>query len=194
VPAKPPFSTNVWRIDPRPVWIANGWSGKGLVRALAQLIDALENEEVPYMLVGALSSILYGVPRATNDAALVVEFEAFKLVEFCHRLGDDFQLDRQVMLESSSGSIRNVITSTPASFQIEVFRLGNDPHHLERFARRRRQHVPECSSEAWGATPEDVVIQKLRWARRKDLDDVVNLLAGGVGRCARLGFRLAVDR
>jgi hypothetical protein len=27
------------------------------------------------------------------------------------------------------------------------------------------------------ATAEDVVIQKLRWARRKDLDDVVNLLA-----------------
>jgi hypothetical protein len=29
-------------------------------------------------------------PRATNDADLVVEFEAFNLVEFCHRLGDDF--------------------------------------------------------------------------------------------------------
>ena len=145
--------------------------------ALAQVIDALENEEVPYMLVGALSSNLYGVPRATNDADLVVEFAAFNLVEFCHRLGDDFQLDRQMMIEGFTGSVRNVITYTPASFQIEVFRLGNDPHHMERFARRRRQHVPECSSEAWVATPEDVVIQKLRWARRKDLDDVVNLLA-----------------
>lgn len=146
-------------------------------RALAQMIDALENEEVAYMLVGALSSNLDGVPRATNDADLVVEFAAFNLVEFCHRLGDDFQLDRQMMIEGFTGSVRNVITYTPASFQIEVFRLGNDPHHMERFARRRRQHVPECSSEAWVATPEDVVIQKLRWARRKDLDDVVNLLA-----------------
>ena len=113
-------------------------------QALAQVIDALENEEVPYMLVGALSSNLYGVPRATNDADLVVEFAAFNLVEFCHRLGDDFQLDRQMMIEGLTGSVRNVITYTPASFQIEVFRLGNDPHHMERFARRRRQHVPEC--------------------------------------------------
>lgn len=151
-------------------------------QALAQLIDALENEEVPSMLVGALSSNLYGVPRATNDADLVVEFEAFNLVDFCHRLGADLQLDRQMMTEGFTGSVRNVITYTPASFKIEVFRLGNDPHHLEHFSRRRRQHVSECSSEAWVATAEDVVIQKLRWARRKDLDDVVNLLAvsGGV--------------
>jgi hypothetical protein len=42
-------------------------------------------------------------PRATNDADLVVEFEAFNLVEFCHRLGDDFQLDRQTMLEGFTG-------------------------------------------------------------------------------------------
>ena len=48
-------------------------------QALARLIDALENEDVPYMLVGALSSNLYGVPRATNDADLVVEFAAFNL-------------------------------------------------------------------------------------------------------------------
>jgi hypothetical protein len=36
--------------------------------------------------------------------------------------------------------------------------------------------VPESECEAWVATPEDVVIKKLRWVRRKDLDDVVNLL------------------
>jgi len=109
-------------------------------QAVARLIESLERDGVPYMLVGALSSNLYGVPRATNDADLVIRFDSFNLIEFCDRLGDD-------------------------------------PHHVERFARRRRLHVPECSAEAWVAAPEDVVIQKLRWARRKDLDDVVNLLA-----------------
>jgi hypothetical protein len=29
----------------------------------------------------------------------------------------------------------------------------------------------------WIATPEDLVIQKLRWGRRKDLDDARNILA-----------------
>lgn len=146
-------------------------------QAVARLIEALERDGVPYMLVGALSSNLYGVPRATNDADLVIRFDSFNLVEFCARLGAEFVLDRQMMIEGFTGSVRNVITYAPAGFQIEVFRLGDDPHHIERFARRRRQHLPECSGPAWVAAPEDVVIQKLRWARRKDLDDVVNLLA-----------------
>lgn len=145
-------------------------------QAVARLIDALEQEGVGYMLVGAFSSNLYGVPRATNDADVVVQFDTFNLVDFCHKLGPDFVLDPQVMMEVFTGSVRNVITFAPTGFEIEIFRLGEDAHHRERFARRRRMHVPESRGDAWVATAEDVVIQKLRWARRKDLDDVVNLL------------------
>jgi hypothetical protein len=145
-------------------------------QAVASILAALEREGVGYMLVGAFSSNLYGVPRATNDADVVVHFDSFNLVEFCGALGPDFVLDRQTMMEGFTGSVRNVITFTPTGFEIEIFRLGDDPHHRERFLRRRRMHVPESGCEAWVATAEDVVIQKLRWARRKDLDDVVSLL------------------
>jgi hypothetical protein len=101
-------------------------------QAVARLIELLERDGVPYMLVGALSSNVYGVPRATNDADLVIRFDSFNLIEFCDRLGDEFVLDRQMMVEGFTGSVRNVITYTPAGFQIEVFRLGDDPHHVER--------------------------------------------------------------
>lgn len=144
---------------------------------VARLIEALEQAGVGYMLVGAFSSNLYGVPRSTDDADVVVEFESFNLVEFCVSLGPEYVLDRQMMIEGFTGSVRNVITFSPTGFHIEIFRLGDDPHHRERFARRRRHHIPETGCEAWVAAAEDVVIQKLRWARRKDLDDVVNLLA-----------------
>lgn len=146
-------------------------------QAVARVIELLERQAVAYMLVGAFSSNLYGVPRATNDADIVAQFESFDLVNFCKDLGDEFVLDRQMMIEGFTGSVRNVITFAPTGFQVEVFRLGEDLHDRERFERRRRQHIPECSGEAWVATAEDVVIQKVRWARRKDLDDVVNLLA-----------------
>ncbi len=146
-------------------------------QAVARLIEALEQEGVGYMLVGDSSSNLDGVPRATDDADVVIEFGSFNIVEFCQQLGAEFALDRQIMMEGFTGSVRNIVHFRPTGFDIEVFRLGNGPHHRERFARRRRQHVPDCRCDAWVATAEDVVIQKLRWARRKDLDDVVNLLA-----------------
>jgi len=41
-------------------------------QALAHVIDRLERGGVGYLLVGALSSNLYGVPRATDDADVEV--------------------------------------------------------------------------------------------------------------------------
>jgi hypothetical protein len=66
---------------------------------------------------------------------------------------------------------------TPTKFEIELFRLGKDPHHQERFARRRRLPLPDLQIEAVIPTAEDVVIQKLRWQRDKDLADVRIVMA-----------------
>lgn len=144
--------------------------------AIARLVDRLETQGVPYMFVGALSANVYGVARSTDDADLVVAFEGFDLVGFARSLGPDFVLDRQAMIEGFTGTMRHVLHFAPAAFDIELFHLGDDPHDRARFARRRRQRFPGCDREVWVATAEDVLIQKLRWARRKDLDDVVNLI------------------
>ncbi len=146
-------------------------------QAVAWVIEQLENSNVDYMVVGAFSSNLYGVPRSTKDADIVVSLGSIKIVEFCRSLGDDFFLDRQMMLEGFTGSVRNIVRFKPTDFDIELFRLNDDPHHQQRFNRRRRQKIPEFELEAWVPTPEDVIIQKLRWARRKDLDDVVNVIS-----------------
>jgi len=92
-------------------------------QAVARLIEALEQEGVGYMLVGAYSSNLYGVPRATDDADVVIEFGSFNIVEFCRRLGAEFALDRQMMIEGFTGSVRNIVHFRPTGFDIEVFRL-----------------------------------------------------------------------
>lgn len=145
-------------------------------QALAKFVGRLEEQGVPYMVVGALSANLYGTPRATDDADLVIAFDAFDVVAFCDTLGPEFVLDRQAMLEGFTGSVRHVVQFLPSGFEIEMFHLGDDAHDKMRFARRCRHRLPECGGDAWVATAEDVVIQKLRWGRRKDLDDIVNLL------------------
>ncbi len=145
-------------------------------QATAHVLAKLEELQIDYMVVGAFSSNAYGVVRSTNDADIVVAFKESDLNRLFRSLGEGFVLDRQMMLEGFTGSTRNVIRHSESGFDIELFRLGDDPHHQERFTRRRRVQVNEFAREAWIQTAEDVVIQKLRWARRKDLDDVVNVL------------------
>ncbi len=148
------------------------------IEATAAVIDALEAARVDYMLVGAFSANAYGIGRSTNDADFVVSLGGDQLQELMQCLGPDFRLDPQMQMEAFTGSFRNVVTFLPTKFQIELFRLNSqDEHHRERFRRRRRILLGEINRQAWIPTAEDVVIQKLRWQRRKDLDDVVNILA-----------------
>jgi len=148
------------------------------IEAVSAVIGALEACGIEYMLVGAFSANAYGVGRSTNDADFVADVSSESLHELMRQLGPDFRLDPRMQLEAFTGSKRNVITFVPTGFQIELFRLNTaDAHHAECFHRRQRIRLGEFNREAWLPTAEDVVIQKLRWQRRKDLDDVVNILA-----------------
>ncbi len=147
------------------------------LQATAAVVDALEALEIPYMLVGAFSSNAYAIPRTTNDADFVVDLASGDLRRIVDRLGADFHLDPQMRFETITNSVRNVVTYLPTRFDIEFFRRTDDAHHQSRFARRVRKQIGDINREAWIPTPEDVVIQKLRWRRRKDLDDAQNVMA-----------------
>ena len=146
--------------------------------AVAAVVDALEACQIEYMIVGAFSANAYSIGRSTKDADFVVSLQGVQLPALMQRLGPDFRLDPQLQFETLTGSVRNVMRYLPTKFEIELFRLNRkDEHHLERFQRRRRQLLRAINRDVWIPTAEDVVIQKLRWQRRKDLDDVVHVLA-----------------
>jgi hypothetical protein len=143
------------------------------------VLEVLESEDVPFMLVGAYSSGAYSIPRATKDVDIVLAAHAgpgFNRV--INRLKPLFELDPQIGFETITGSRRHILTARQnKGIQVELFLLGDDAFMQERFRRRRKQRVPPLGREVWLPTPEDVVVQKLRWARSKDIDDVRDVLA-----------------
>jgi hypothetical protein len=147
------------------------------LEATAAVVGALEELNIPYMLVGAFSVNAYSIPRSTKDADFVVELQQGDLTRLAKLLGPEFRLDRQMQFETITNTIRNVIEFLPTAFKIELFRLTNDPHHVERFRRRRRERLGDTHLNPWMPSSEDVVIQKLRWGRPKDVDDATNVLA-----------------
>ena len=148
--------------------------------AVVAVIDALENVGVPSMLVGSLSTNLYGIPRSTEDADFVVQLGSASLQQIMARLGPGFRLDPQASFETATGTTRHIVEALgDTAFKIELFHLSNDAHDQERFARRRQVRV--LNRMTYAPTPEDVVITKLRWSlqanRSKDVDDVRNVIA-----------------
>jgi hypothetical protein len=145
------------------------------------VIDALIQASVDYMVVGALSSNVYGVTRSTRDADIVVELTNRRVSEISKFLGPEFVLDPQVAFDSVTGSYRHIFSLTDSTFKVELFRLTSDPHDRERFRRKVSVPQPAIERNIFVPTPEDVIIMKLRWAeclhRNKDSDDVRDVMS-----------------
>ena len=147
------------------------------LEVLGHVVAVLDELRIDHMLVGAFSSNAYGVARATKDADFVVACDAVAVLRIAEALGQEYRLDRQMQFETITNTVRNVITHVPTGFDIELFRLSDDPHHQVGFRRRRRGMVGGLARGVWIPTAEDVIVQKLRWHRDKDLGDVRNVIA-----------------
>jgi hypothetical protein len=142
---------------------------------LLAVIDALNAETIPYLLAGSFSSNYYGIPRSTLDADFVIELQERSVMSLQKHLPASFRIDPQVEFETITMTRRNLLRVAGTSFKVELFRLSDDPHDQERF--RRRQCVPLFGREVFLPTAEDVIVTKLRWLRRKDKDDILNVMA-----------------
>jgi len=153
--------------------------------AVVAVVKALEAIGVPFMVTGSFASNFYGVPRATKDADFILETDAIDFARLRSALGPELQLDPQLSFEGVTTTFRYQIhkRSSPP-FTIELFILSNDPYDLERFRRRRRGTTVGVPVEL--PSPEDVIINKLRWSkqgrRTKDIDDARNVIAVQTGR------------
>ena len=145
-----------------------------------QVLQSLIKLDLPHMLVGSFSSNAYGTPRSTQDLDVVMRIEADEVNNLLMHLGPDFQLDPQIGFETKLFTTKYLISVKDHAFKIEVFELSHDPHDQSRFQRRQTLNVAGHLVSI--ASPEDVVIQKLRWARAKDLEDVKGILLIQAGR------------
>ena len=146
------------------------------LEAVRSMIGALDAAGAPYMLTGSLASNAYGIARATKDADVVVDFAEADLDAIVANLDPRIQLQEQMMFETITGTTRHIFEVAGSVFKIELFHINPDPFMSRRFARRVEVEYPELGRHVWLPTPEDVVVQKLRWGRAKDLSDVEDVL------------------
>jgi len=143
------------------------------------VIEAVETAGVEFMVVGAMAAGAYGVPRSTRDVDLLVAVNVEGgLASVMTRLDSIVTFDRQVVFDTLTWGRRHVGHSrSPPPFKVELFEMFDDPFVRSEFSRRQQVFVPVLGRATWLPTPEDVIVQKLRWGRPKDLDDARDVLA-----------------
>ena len=127
---------------------------------------ALEECGLRYVVGGSLASSVSGEPRSTLDVDLVVAISAADVDSLVAALGDDFHADaeavQRAVRQRSSVNVFHRATST----KVDLFVLGGSPLDEQALNRRvRLQVASDPDSFLYVYTPEDSLLQKLRWYR-----------------------------
>jgi hypothetical protein len=131
-----------------------------------QVTHAFEQLALRYSIGGSIASAFAGEPRSTLDVDIVVEVQPHHIDTLIAQLGDEFYVDADAFARAieQRGSV-NLIHSA-SSVKIDLFVAGGTP--LDESLLRRRQLVVagEPSQPTYVHSPEDILLQKLRWFRR----------------------------
>ena len=127
---------------------------------------ALDQCGLRYVVGGSLASSASGEPRSTLDVDLVVAISAADVDSLVAALGDDFRADaeavKRAVRQRSSVNVFHRATST----KVDLFVLGGSPLDEQALNRRvRLQVASDPDSFLYVYTPEDTLLQKLRWYR-----------------------------
>ena len=145
----------------------------------AAVLDACDAEAADHMLTGAFATGMYGIPRSTKDVDVVLSLKGGDAIRgVAGKLNALVEFDPQVQFDTLTWGRRLVgVARSSPPLKVELFELFDDPFVQAQFGRKRRMFSQQLQRATWLPTPEDVVVQKLRWGRNKDLDYARDVLA-----------------
>lgn len=134
---------------------------------LGRITSALDANDIPYMLTGSLASSMYGIPRATNDIDIVISpsrAQLLSIVQLFQRVG------LTVAPETAVAALRNKtqfnVIDFPNGLKVDLIVRKDRNFSVTEFDRRETHEVEGMRLTI--ATPEDVLLAKLEWAKIGD--------------------------
>jgi len=146
-------------------------------------VSRLNKLSIPYMITGAVASIIYGEPRLTNDIDLVINMNPDEVESFSSAFPiEDFYCPPQEVIRleiarSQRGHFNLIHHAT--GFKADIYASGRD--QLHRWGLKNRKPVDVKGEKFWLAPIEYVILRKLEYYREgeseKHLRDISSIIA-----------------
>ena len=150
---------------------------------LLQVVKALEEGNIPYVIVGSFASAAHGVIRSTMDADLIADLRSAQVPQFIAALQNEFYLD--------AGAIRGAIAHRASfnlihyetSFKVDIFIPRERDFDKAQFERRVIIPLMGEKHPLPVASVEDTILAKLEWYKaggetsQRQWRDVTTLLS-----------------
>ena len=138
----------------------------GPIRIALRVAEACEACGLRYLVGGSVASSIGGEPRTTLDVDMVVAIAETDVVGFRAALGADFYSDEEAIRRAIRQCASVNLIHQPSAIKVDLFIAGGSPLDHQQLDRRRRVQVSANPDEyLYVHTPEDILLQKLRWFR-----------------------------
>ena len=141
---------------------------------LTKLALALDEQTIPYMIIGGQAVLLYGEPRLTRDIDVTLGVGVDSLAKIV-------KVAKGLNLKPLPSKVKDFVKKTmvlPTKDEATGIRVdfifSFTPY--EKKAIKRAREVPIKKTAVRFASPEDVIIHKVFAGRARDLDDVRSIL------------------
>ncbi len=130
---------------------------------LIEAVRALESAGVGYLLSGSLASSIQGEPRATHDIDLVIEIDVRVVDALAKAFGADaYYFDPLAALAALDARGMFNLINTKTGDKVDFWALTDSAFDVSRFSRRIGARVFGAMIDV--SSPEDTILQKLKWA------------------------------
>ncbi len=145
---------------------------------LVFLCQHLERIGVRYFITGSQATIAYGEPRFTNDIDVVVELNEGNYEEFCDGFPEsEFYLNRETALQECCRQGMFNIIHPDSGQKIDVVVAKQDFYDQSRLERGIKIPIADDCIAVY-SSPEDIVLQKMKWYRMGGANAIYEILRG----------------
>lgn len=133
---------------------------------LSQVTTTLDQQNIPYVLVGSFASSIHGMYRSTADIDILADIHTDQIRPLFDGLQNSFYVDEQAIREAvAQGRSFNAI-HFDSVFKVDIFVSKSDEFAVSQLNRRQLRKIsPEKDEVVYVATAEDTILAKLRWYR-----------------------------
>ena len=133
----------------------------------------LEENNIPYVIVGAISVAAWGSPRTSHDIDLMVALDQNieKFVDFLKK--NDFH----VSVDEVKAALKEKSHFTVFD-ELSIFRLDVKGVYTEfdKDTLERRRKVKLYDQDIWVSSPEDLILAKINFGSEQDLNDARSVI------------------
>ena len=131
---------------------------------LARVARSLDSAGVPYMLTGSYASSVHGTPRATQDLDIVIAPTRSQLSELLKLFPDtEYYVSADAALDALARRGQFNVIDFETGWKVDLIVVKDRDFSRTEFERRRPLELDGIS--VYVASPEDVLLAKLEWAK-----------------------------